>query len=88
MAQKACKVAGGTLCQLCGVVLKSNVRRHMRDIHFDETTYMCPACKTTYRSKNVFSSHISKYHRDWKGIDLDKFALPAGEGQVEGDDKV
>ena len=66
--------AQGFICKLCGKVIK-NIIGHLRDRHFhDGITYRCPTCESEYRTKNSLGVHISKYHKDWKGVKLDEFA--------------
>jgi uncharacterized C2H2 Zn-finger protein len=76
--QKVSRVENGFLCQLCGSVLKStgSIRRHFCDKHFDSgKVYVCPSCRKRYRSKNSFSTHVYQRHKDWKGVDMDTFAV-------------
>jgi hypothetical protein len=45
--------------------------------HVDErVTYVCPSCRSTYRSKNSFQAHLSQRHKDWKRVDIAKCAVP------------
>ena len=73
---KYCTVAGtqgSTLCTICGKTLK-NIKRHMLDMHFGDSTYYCPPCQRRYKTRNSFESHVTMKHREWRGSDLSKFA--------------
>lgn len=65
---------GGTLCRLCGKVLKNHVKRHFQDIHMNSPGYTCPACNGIYRTKNTFGVHILRKHPQLRGFDLNQFA--------------
>ena len=74
-------VTGGFLCRICAKVLKGrkdNVRSHYMDLHWaDAPSYVCygnlPSCQRVFTSRNNFKVHLSKYHRDAKGIPLKNF---------------
>jgi hypothetical protein len=66
----------GRLCLICGTQIKSNMKRHFLDKHFDDgLIYKCPVCQKTYRTRNSFSVHVSNYHKEWKGLDINQCAL-------------
>ena len=69
---------GGVVCLLCGARLrdasKSNVRRHMKDMHlYYNLRYRCPVCHRVYKSQNSIRTHMSMYHKAMKmKLDLKK----------------
>lgn len=76
--QHVAVAAAGYLCTLCGslIKVKTNIRRHFRDMHLGGLTrFHCPPCGHVYKNMNSFSSHVSKSHREWRGIDLNRFAM-------------
>ena len=85
IAQSTSSVGSGTLCALCGKVLKhpGSVKRHFLDRHVNLGImgYHCPACKRDYKSKNSMQCHISTYHRDWSGqFDYERFKIVPNPG--------
>ena len=82
MDKNVAKTAGGYLCLPCGKVLKAkqSLYQHFRDLHFyPEVMYTCPVCKKSYRGKNSIKTHVSRYHKDLKGLDLELCKLPKTE---------
>lgn len=78
LANKVSKFEGGHYCMLCGVVIKSNVRRHMENKHVaSDTRYYCPTCDRTFKNRCLFSNHVYKKHVEWKGVSFDDFAVRA-----------
>ena len=78
LQQNVAPGANGSLCLLCGTLLKlqtlPNIRRHFEDKHTYGESYHCPLCGGNYRSKNSFKTHIYMNHRDaMKGVDISKF---------------
>ena len=66
------------LCNLCGSVLRDwgGFRKHFRDQHFNsKARYLCPACKGTYKNRNSFAVHLSKQHKEIKGLKLETFKM-------------
>ena len=83
ISQATSSVGAGTLCGLCGKVLRhaGNVRRHFLDKHVTVGIlgYHCPACKRDYKSKNSMQAHIATSHRDWGGnFDYHKYQIFSG----------
>ena len=86
ISQSTSAVGAGTLCGLCGKVLRhsGSVRRHFLDKHvtLGIIGYYCPACRRTYKSKNSMQVHISTNHRDWSGhFDYEKYKVNAAPSQ-------
>ncbi len=65
----------GFLCLLCGssVVHEASMRRHLSTIHLHcDRRYRCPICHKTYKNRNSFGNHVSTYHKEARGLDLDR----------------
>ena len=73
---KACD--GGYVCMICG---KRNgrvdsMRRHMRDLHLSTNEdYHCPACNKYFKNRACIYNHVKAHHRDWEGVNYDKFRV-------------
>lgn len=69
------KTDKGSLCLLCckTIVRQRNVRLHFLDSHQATQAFKCPACLKSYRTKNSFRVHVYRIHKDWKGVDYEKF---------------
>ena len=50
-------------CKSCGKTMShiSNMQRHV-ETHLDGISYNCPQCNMSFRSKNAFSTHKSRFH--------------------------
>ena len=74
-SEKLIATAEGFMCKVCGAHFsRGRARRHIVEVHFDNhgIRYACPECKRFYRNRNSFREHISKYHKEIKGINLDQ----------------
>ena len=83
ISDKHCAVTDtGYLCLTCGSHLKSasGFRTHYRDMHQDAgAKYSCPKCNKIYRTKNSFANHMSMYHKNLRGLDIEVCRV---EGQL------
>ena len=71
-------VEKGLMCTICGKVYhnRANAVLHIKDLHFhDGSKYKCPTCQTLHRTRNAFRVHIYMKHKDWKGVDMEKFVV-------------
>ena len=52
-------------CNSCGKVGGDirNMQRHV-ETHIDGLAYPCQLCGKTFRSKNLFSNHRSRFHKN------------------------
>ena len=53
-------------CTLCDMKqsLRSNMWNHVESQHFPGTfTYPCQFCPKEYKTRNAWSSHVSRYHK-------------------------
>ena len=72
---------GGFVCMLCGKIClkkggKSNMRRHMREIHLSlDEVYQCPLCDKYFKNQTGIYNHIKYNHKEWKGVNYDNFAV-------------
>ena len=66
----------GFVCLVCGSTLanKKSLKRHFGDRHQQTVPYLCPVCQKEFRNRNSFGTHISLYHKDLKGMDLETCA--------------
>ncbi len=86
MSSRTAKTDSGFLCLECGKVLatKRGLKRHARDLHvFRNVWYRCPACGAALQSKNTFCTHLSAYHKELKGVDVELFARTGPPEQEE-----
>ena len=75
---KICKGGSDSICLVCGKKLGSvgSMKRHMREMHLTSgRDYHCPTCDEFFKNRSNMYNHIYKNHRDWKGVDLDTFAV-------------
>ena len=49
-------------CKICKKEFKdkSNCRRHIKNIHFNDEPVSCPICGRQYKNRNSFASHKDK----------------------------
>ncbi|KAF8767277.1 Zinc finger protein 648 like protein [Argiope bruennichi] len=54
----------GYNCQFCSAsfTLNSNMLRHVRTKHLNETPYSCPVCKKGWRRSDAFKEHVFRVH--------------------------
>ncbi len=69
--------SGACICMLCGTVIKQecNLKRHFVVRHSESCQYFCPFCKRSYKNKHSFSNHMSGRHPEYKGLNLDRYAV-------------
>ena len=76
MKMYARRCDGGSICLICGKKLFSHMKRHMREIHLSSgEDYYCPTCDKFYKNRSAMYDHIRRKHEEWKGVDLDSFAV-------------
>ncbi len=75
MKDRVATTEKGFICLICGssVVHEASMRRHLSDIHLhSHLRYRCPLCKKIYKNKNSLANHLYSYHKDVKGLDINK----------------
>lgn len=52
-------------CPVCGKLFhnRSNMRRHINDIHSDCRPFKCSVCEKTFKRKDVLRQHFGVVHR-------------------------
>ena len=67
----------GSICMICGKRLKDrNMRRHMREIHLSsDEKYYCRPCNKHFKNRQCIYAHVTRNHKDWKGVNYDSFAV-------------
>ena len=68
---------GGFLCMICWKSMRSDtIRRHMREKHMVSlVNYHCPPCDKFFNSKRYMKEHISRSHKNWRGVNIETFAV-------------
>ena len=79
MLNKVQACDGGFVCMICDERLSSSrVRAHMRDIHLSsDGDFHCPPwyCDRYFKNRKGIYDHIRKWHKDWKSVNYDDFAV-------------
>ena len=70
----------GFACLLCGRTIKAkhHMKNHMKDTHMKPRQYKCPPCNKILTNRSI-EKHVSKYHPDWHGIDIESFRVHEGD---------
>ncbi|GIX89586.1 hypothetical protein CEXT_52951 [Caerostris extrusa] len=57
-------IVGGYSCQYCSAsfTLNSNMLRHVRTKHLNETPYSCPICKKGWSRPDACKEHVYRVH--------------------------
>ena len=66
---------GGHICKPCNKFIKTNLSRHVRDVHLSSNLkYQCPLCSTMSPSKNAFQIHLRRHHgsEHFRGLDFEQ----------------
>jgi len=60
----------GYSCQACGKSFKdrSNCVRHVKSVHFPETSENCKVCGKVFKNKNSLKCHMRAVHIEYKNI--------------------
>jgi uncharacterized C2H2 Zn-finger protein len=76
MRNEVQECSSGFICLVCGktIQMRKNIRRHMKELHVN-VQYRCPPCKKMFKTRASIYKHISKEHRDWKGVNYDNFLV-------------
>ena len=72
----------GVLCMLCqnGKLLQTkSIRQHFLAKHIVSQIFKCPGCQKYFKGRNSFGSHMSRKHRELKGLILDHFVVTVPE---------
>ncbi len=75
LREKSAATERGYLCLICGGTRTNlaGMKIHFRDLHFDSgIIYRCPICQKDFKSRHAFACHMSRLHRDLKGLDLNR----------------
>ena len=69
----------GFMCSICKKVIarKNDFKRHVREMHTEDRNwaYHCPKCPSVRRRlKRNLVDHISKYHPELRGLDVEACA--------------
>ena len=66
----------GFACLLCGRTIKAkhHMKNHLKDTHMKPRQYKCPPCNKILTNRSI-EKHVSKYHPDWHGIDIESFRV-------------
>ena len=66
----------GFACLLCGRTIKAkhHMKNHLKDTHMKPRQYKCPPCNKILTNRSI-EKHVSKYHPDWHGIDIESFRI-------------
>lgn len=74
METKVSRTVSGMVCMLCGITIKSQLKRHFMNRHVAGASYRCPACENKlFPNRHAFTNHVYRNHKEWRGMNFDDF---------------